>query len=364
MRAAALLLALFAAGPARAEDPAEVEARLRASEAALARIRAEERSIVAELEALEGEIRAAGKAAEEAEAAAAAAQEALGPLEAEAAEAEAALRARLEALRPRLFSRYRLLRRGRGLAGEDPSEILRLSRSMDRILAADLEALRAARRAQRRAEAARGELSAAREEALARAEAARSHLERARAARAVHRDTLRGVRGERRLQQRLEGELREAKERLDRELARLAKARRGGTFAKRYGALVRPVEGWVEVPFGKVVNAKFGTVTQHNGLDLRAPQGSEVRAVEAGRVAYAAWFGGYGNLVILDHGGGYHTLYGHLEAIEVARGAEVAAGQRLGAVGETGSLKGPFLYFELREDGEAVDPLPWFDRER
>lgn len=356
------LLALLVATPALAETPQAIDAQLEASKAALARIRAQEGSIMDELEALEEQIRAAEAEAAEAEALAEEAEAALLPLEAEAAEAGALLRERLETLRPRLLSRYRLLRRGRGFAGEDPSEVLRLSRSLDRILEADLAEVREARRAQLRVEEARGKLEAARAEALLRAEAARALLETAREARAAHRATLAAVRGEKRLKERLDRELRRAKARLDRELARMEKARRGGVFARRYGLLPRPVDGFVEVPFGKVVNAKFGTVTQHNGLDLRAPQGSEVRAVEGGKVAYAAWFRGYGNLVILDHGDGYHTLYGHLEAIEVEPGAEVAGGQRIGSVGETGSLKGPFLYFELREDGKPIDPLPWFER--
>lgn len=362
-RAGLLLLALGLGRAALAETPEEIEARLRATREALARLRAEESSIVAALEALEAEIRAAEQEAEAAEARAAEAEAGLAPLEGAAREAEQALRARLEELEPRLFSRYRLLRRGRGLSAEDPSEILRLSRAMDRVLEADLSALREARRVQREAESARRSLEEARREALERAEEARRLAAEAEEARALHRAALDAVRQERKLKERLDAELSEAKRRLDREVARLAKARRKGSFARRHGSLRRPVrEGWVEVPFGKVVDAKFGTVTRHNGLDLRAPRGSEVVAVERGKVAYAEWFRGYGNLVILDHGDGYHTLYGHLDAIEVERGAEVEAGQRLGVVGDTGSLKGPFLYFELREDGKPIDPLPWFGR--
>lgn len=363
MRRAFLAAGLGLVGlAALAETPEEIEARLRASEAALARIRAEERSIVAALEELEAEIREVAEQAREAEEKAAEAEMALLPLEEEEALAREAFRENLEALKPRLFSRYRLLRRGSGLAGEEPSELLRLSHSLDRILEADLEALRDARRAQRRAEAARARLEEARLDALALVEEAAARLAEAEAARAIHRTTLQGIRQEQSLQARLDEDLREAKRRLDREMARLAKARRGGVFAKRHGSLRMPTVGFVEVPFGKVVNAKFGTVTQHNGLDIRAPRGSEVVAVEKGRVAYAAWFRGYGNLVILDHGDGYHTLYGHLDAFEVEPGGDVEAGQRIGTVGETGSLKGPFLYFELREDGKPSDPMPWFAR--
>jgi len=351
--------------PAPAHSPEAIDAPIRATREILARLRAEETSIVTELEELEAEIRAAEREAEEADARVAEAEAALGPLEEAAREAEAALRVRLEELGPRLFSRYRLLRRGAGFAAQDPSEIRRLSRAMDRVLEADLAALREARRLQREAEEARQGLERAREEALQRAAEARRLAAEAEEARARQRAALDAVQKERKLKERLDAELREARARLDREMARLARAKRKGAFPRRHGSLPRPVrEGFVEVPFGEVVDAKFGTVTRHSGLDIRAPRGSPVLAVERGKVVFAGWFRGYGNLVILDHGDGYHTLYGHLDEIEVERGAEVEAGQRLGGVGDTGSTKGPFLYFELREDGKPVDPLPWFGRSR
>jgi septal ring factor EnvC (AmiA/AmiB activator) len=71
------------------------------------------------------------------------------------------------------------------------------------------------------------------------------------------------------------------------------------------------------------------------------------------------WFKGYGNLVIVDHGDGYHTLVAHLGAMRTAMGEEVEAGTVLGTVGDSGSWKGPFLYFEVREHGRPVDPRPW-----
>ena len=121
-----------------------------------------------------------------------------------------------------------------------------------------------------------------------------------------------------------------------------------------------PVEGGVvEVPFGKVVNPKFNTVTFQKGWDVRAHDGAEVKAVAAGKVAHAGWFGAYGNLLILDHGGGMHTLYAHLSALARSVGDEVAEGDLVGLVGDTASLKGPYLYFEIRQDGRPVDPKEW-----
>ena len=133
----------------------------------------------------------------------------------------------------------------------------------------------------------------------------------------------------------------------------------GGGFASRKGKLHLPAAGPVTVGFGKVVNPRFNTVTVQHGLDIEAPAGAPVVAVAPGRVVHAGWFKGYGNLLIVDHGDGYHTLVAHLASMRTAMGEEVEAGDVLGTVGDSGSLKGPYLYFELREKGRPVDPRPW-----
>ncbi len=119
------------------------------------------------------------------------------------------------------------------------------------------------------------------------------------------------------------------------------------------------MDGTLELGYGKVVEPTFQTVTLHKGIDLRAPRGAPVRAVAAGRVAWAGWFKGYGNLVILDHGDGYHSLVAHLASMSTATGEQVAQGALLGTVGDTESTKGSFLYFEIRERGRPVDPRGW-----
>jgi murein hydrolase activator len=117
-----------------------------------------------------------------------------------------------------------------------------------------------------------------------------------------------------------------------------------------------PVSGKVEEKFGPRIDPKFGTQTMHKGVDIDARPGAPVRAVASGQVAYADWFRGYGNLVIIDHNNGYYTLYAHLERMDKSPGDEVKKGQVVGTVGDTGSLKGPFLYFELRFHTQAMDP--------
>ena len=111
--------------------------------------------------------------------------------------------------------------------------------------------------------------------------------------------------------------------------------------------------------FGREVDAEFLTETFHSGLVFDAPLGTPVAAVAAGNVRFAGWFRGYGRLVILDHGDGYFTVSGHLEELEVEVGDAVTARQVIGTVGETGSLSGPRLYFEIRQGAEAQDPADW-----
>jgi septal ring factor EnvC (AmiA/AmiB activator) len=126
----------------------------------------------------------------------------------------------------------------------------------------------------------------------------------------------------------------------------------------RHG-LLPPVEGPVRAGFGRVVDPEFGTRTIRNGIEFEAPSGAPVWAPADGRVLFAGWFRGYGQIVILDHGSGSVTVSGYLDEVAVQVGASVRAGARIGSVGETGSLSGPGLYFEVRREGKPVDPLQW-----
>jgi murein hydrolase activator len=120
-----------------------------------------------------------------------------------------------------------------------------------------------------------------------------------------------------------------------------------------------PLLGQVLARFGSQKHPQFGTTIFRRGIDIAAHVGDEVRAVDGGQVAKADWFKGYGKLVIIDHGGGMYTLYGHLSQLEVNNGDRVERGQVIGLAGDTGSLKGAKLYFEVRRNGAAEDPLLW-----
>jgi septal ring factor EnvC (AmiA/AmiB activator) len=123
---------------------------------------------------------------------------------------------------------------------------------------------------------------------------------------------------------------------------------RGTGFAAMRGKLLPPAAGEVFSPNGR-----------ERGIGIKAPEGAKIQAIFAGKVVYASWFKGYGNLLIIDHGGGYHTVFAHAERLLKKVGDEVETGEAVALVGSTGSIEGPMLYFEIRYHGKAVDPLTW-----
>jgi septal ring factor EnvC (AmiA/AmiB activator) len=133
-----------------------------------------------------------------------------------------------------------------------------------------------------------------------------------------------------------------------------------GEFAKGQGALDWPLRGSVVGTFGPEKHPRFNTTIMNNGIDIEATIGTAVHAVAKGRVDYTSEdYGTYGQMIIINHGDGYYTLYGHLSSIAVATGQEVAPGQTIGQSGDTGSLKGPVLHFEIRKGAQALNPQSW-----
>jgi len=133
-------------------------------------------------------------------------------------------------------------------------------------------------------------------------------------------------------------------------------------FEAHKGRLEAPVDAPISMPFGKVVDAEYLTETFRKGVEFDASSGDSVRAVAFGEVRYTGWFRGYGKIVILDHGNQYFSVSGHLSEIYVDVGKTVDVGDTLGSVGETGSLAGPSLYFEVRRAGQPLDPEDWLER--
>lgn len=368
MTALAALLGLALAADPRAQLET-LQARGRAAAAAARLLADQEASVLDGLDAVEVAAAAAAAEAQRAEAERAAAERRLARAAEAEAEAIGRLQARLAELRPRLRARARL-----GAAGElrallsAPSlaELVQRRWLLGRILERDAALVAAARAARDGREASRRDRQAEAARLAAAVEAARTRQALAGERQEERRSLLSALRGARALQERIAAEAGGQARRLAAFVATLPPSRTGGParsgFAARKGRLVAPADGPVTVGFGKVVNPKFNTVTVQNGLDIEAPAGAPVHAVAPGRVVHAGWFKGYGNLVIVDHGDGYHSLVAHLGAMRTAMGEEVEAGAVLGTVGDSGSLKGDYLYFELRERGRPVDPGPWLAR--
>ncbi len=129
----------------------------------------------------------------------------------------------------------------------------------------------------------------------------------------------------------------------------------------RRKSLSLPLEGGRLVKaFGKYVHPKFGTVTFHKGIEIEAEQSSPVQAIMDGNVEFEGWVRGLGNVLILHHGGGFYSLHAHLFKTLQPQGSNVKKGDTIGLVGDTGNSDKPSLYFELRENGKAVDPSRYF----
>ncbi|MGA7932520.1 MAG: peptidoglycan DD-metalloendopeptidase family protein [Kovacikia sp.] len=133
----------------------------------------------------------------------------------------------------------------------------------------------------------------------------------------------------------------------------------GSTAYRGTGQMLYPCLGEVTSGFGWRTHPILGYQRFHAGLDIGADYGTVIHAADGGIVIFAGWYGGYGNAVIIDHGGGITTLYGHTSEMYVVEGQTVQRGQAIAAVGSTGFSTGPHLHFEVRQSGEPVDPATY-----
>jgi len=235
-----------------------------------------------------------------------------------------------------------------GQASRTVAALAKLDRDRIASHARTIEELKSARKA---LEARRGELAVLRG-ADEKAQAAAQRAEQ------VKNDLIRDIDRKRDLNAQLAGELQAAQQKLQAALHDLA----AGAAVVDAGLLpLKPFRGDLEWPVAGAVTRRFGRGTASNGIEIAAPDGAEARAVHDGSVAFAGTFGGFGNLVILDHGSQNFSLYGDLLDVGVKKGAHVDRGQAVGSVGPTSSgVNG--LYFELRVDGQPVDPLQWLNK--
>jgi len=134
----------------------------------------------------------------------------------------------------------------------------------------------------------------------------------------------------------------------------------GLDISDKKGRLSMPLKGKVLNKFGRQKDRQLGSFIVHNGINIKAKTGMSVHSIFDGKVLYTGELEGYGNLVIIGHGKDYHSLYGHLDSIAVKKNQVVKIGETIGLSGDTGSLVGETLYFEMRKKGEPIEPVRWF----
>ncbi len=179
---------------------------------------------------------------------------------------------------------------------------------------------------------------------------------------------LASVRKERHTYEKMVKELEESSKRLLQMIRELEKKEAfppppsGKGFAALKGRIPWPVEGKILVPFGNYKDPEFNMPVFKNGIEIQGGQGEAARAVSGGKVVYADWFKGYGQLLIINHGDGYHSLYGHLSEIFHKVGDIIKEYQPVGRIGGSGIFKVPSLYFELRHKGKPLNPIHWLKK--
>ncbi len=180
-----------------------------------------------------------------------------------------------------------------------------------------------------------------------------------RSAQKQEQSSLQRVRTQKKEKQELAEELRQAAQRLERLIKTFETKREkrrtppGEHFVEKgRGKLSWPYHGSIVSDFGTQLHPKYGTKTRNNGIDIRCPAGTAVKAVAPGRVVYADRFMGYGNTILVDHGDGYYSVYSQLDEVLVGTGEKVVAGQEIGR-------GGGILHFEFRRNAQPVNPLDW-----
>lgn len=181
-------------------------------------------------------------------------------------------------------------------------------------------------------------------------------------------EILSSVRKEKSSHQRMIAELKEASKRLLDLIKKSSKTDTytgtGAVFTRFRGKLPWPAEGKIAVPYGSQKDPEFSTPVFRNGVHIQTPENSEARSVYEGKVIFAEWLKGFGQLVIISHGNGYHTLYGNLSEIFSHVGDIIKGSQAIGRVGTSGILNAPGLYFEIRYKGKPLDPAQWLRQRR
>ncbi len=273
----------------------------------------------------------------------------------------------------RLVALYKLNRLGKFQAlasAENLQELLQRKRAIEQILAQDEKVVKDLMNNRREFEIVRSQLEANRNKKSRQADAYREHINRMASERKKRSQLLAYVRKEKSAQLAAIESLKQAARDLDEKIKNLGIGDRPGvadeyqtgeSFGSYKGLLKLPVKGKIVSLFGKFKNTRYQVLNFRSGIEIQTDRGEPIQAVYAGKILYADWFKGYGNMIIIDHGDNYYTVYAHIEEAFKSSGDLVETGEVIATVGDTGSISGPKLYFEVRHHGKPLDPMQWIE---
>jgi septal ring factor EnvC (AmiA/AmiB activator) len=245
-------------------------------------------------------------------------------------------------------------------------DLLQRQTAMTRILAYDEKIMNQIMDNRRDLETILSRLQAQRDEKSRRAEQLQQEINRMAVERVKRSQLLAYVRREMSAQQVAIESLKQAALELDEKIQNLSVAAttpdetiESKPFRAYKGLLKMPVKGKIVSLFGTFKNTRYDVLNFRSGIEIQTERGEPIQAVYPGKILYADWFKGYGNMIIIDHGDGYYTVYAHIEEVFKTTGDFVKAGEVIATVGDTGSMTGPKLYFEVRHHGKPLDPMQW-----
>lgn len=361
-------------GASIAKDLESLKKRIEKEKRGISQVQKKEGSVLQALGKIEGELERKSK---ELKATHSRLDAILGELQRKEAEAErlqSSINQRRELLRKRAVALYRWYRGGSPfviLNGDVPlGAFLQRKRYLETTVSFDRELVQRLSNEAEHQESLKQELARERDEVDDQRKALAEIQNSVRKEAEKKKELLASLRKEKESRARALKELEQAGVRLQKMMEELSKKSgsqmqevpSGARLDAMKGKLEWPVKGEVKSGFGKTRHPEFSAEVFRKGVDIEAPLGDEIRAVEKGRVVFADRFSGYGKMLIIDHGERYYTIYAHLSDILKKNGDAVKRGETVGLVGDSDSLSGAKLYFEMRKDGKSIDPLPWFRR--
>lgn len=253
------------------------------------------------------------------------------------------------------------------ISAKDYQDLLKRSRFLSLIVHHESKLMEGYRTEIRSVELKKRQLEALKEELYANEESLNERLKELKKEKEAKNNLFASIRSKRSNYERMVKELEESSKRLSEMIIKMDKedssfATTGMSFVSSKGQLPWPVNGEIVIPFGKYKDPQFNIPVFKNGIEIKSDVGEYVKAVYEGKVVYADWFKGFGQVIIISHGDNYHTLYGNLSEIFYKRGDIIKKGEAIGRVGQSGVSNEPTLYFEIRYKGKPIDPERWLKK--